>query len=247
MPGLTRSTLQDLTGYRQIVGRWAEHFAVQAAKARWSVYDSGGEGLFVVPALEPTAIEADRHRSEIYPWISLYALLEGSPDLLQGYSPEHVQQIRTAWAEARDAYLDHDAADRGEKFADAMRKFTARIRALSTEIEPLRAELPIIERDKGLLAKTAYPRAIATDAEVFYNEFQPFFWACYASLPPRWFLGCRLWFSASRLFWLGTSTLIGSDCFCLAAALAMRSFITHWAPVTSMFETIVWVRCGLPC
>ncbi len=42
------------------------------------------------------------------------------------------------------------------------------------------------------------------------------------------------------LFWLGTSTLFGSV-FCLAAALAMRSFITHWAPVTSMFETIVWV------
>ncbi len=31
--GLDKSTLQDLTGYRQILARWAEHFAVQAAKA----------------------------------------------------------------------------------------------------------------------------------------------------------------------------------------------------------------------
>jgi ABC-type transport system involved in cytochrome c biogenesis permease subunit len=238
--GLDKNTLQDLTGYRQIVDRWADHFTVQAAKARWSLYDCGGVGLFVVPALEPTAIEADRHRSEIYPWISLYALLEGSPDLLQGYSPEHVEQVRAAWADARDAYLDYDAADRGQKFAEAMPKFSARVRALSTEVEPLRAELPIIERDKGLLAKTAYPRAIAIDAEVFYNEFQPFFWACYVSLSAAAVFGLSFLVFRKLLFWLGTGTLIGSVLL-LGGGLAVRVFITHWAPVTSMFETIVWV------
>lgn len=314
--GLNKDALQDLTGYRQIVARWADNFAVQAAKARWSLYDSAGVGLFVVPALEPTAIEADRHRSDIYPWISLYALLEGSPDLLQGYPPEHVQQVRDAWAAARGAYLDRGAADRARKFADTMRTFTARIRALATEIEPVRAELPIIERDKGLLAKTAYPRAVATDAEVFYNQFQPSFWACYVSLAASLILllSCLAGFNLesrgkiailvsslgvaatcfaawsllapeyrsqafwqafflvpsissacgiavlvvislhsvllrsktverryrNATFWLGTCTLIASA-FLVAGGLALRSFITHWAPVTSMCETIVWV------
>ena len=238
--GLSKDAIQDRTGYRQIAGRWTDHFAVQAAKARWSLYDSAGAGLFVVPALEPTALEADRHRSEIFPWISLYALLEGSPDLLQGYPPEHVEQVRAAWAAARDAYLDHGAADRVQSFASAMRTFTARLRALATEIEPARAELPIIEHDKGLLAKTAYPRAIATDAEVFYNQFQPSFWSCYTSLAAAVILGLSFAVFRKPMFWLGTCTLIASA-FLVAGGLALRSFITHWAPVTSMCETIVWV------
>ena len=179
--GLDKQAAEQLMGYRQIVARWADNIAVQVAKTRWSLYDAGGRGLFVVPALEPTALEADRHRSEIYPWISLYALLEGSDDLLQGYPPNGVRQIRQTWNAARDAYQDRGAADRREKFSAAMRQFTGGLRTLAAEIEPVRA-LPIIERDKGLLAKTAYPRAVATDAEVFYNQFHPFHWAWIASL-----------------------------------------------------------------
>jgi ABC-type transport system involved in cytochrome c biogenesis permease subunit len=238
--GLTKSELDDLTGKRQALAHWADSIASQAAKMHWSLYDAGGQALFVAPALEPAALEADRHRGEISPWISIYALLEGSPTLLHGYPPEEVTQIRAAWQSARDAYLDRSAADRGQKFSAAMQRFTSGVRSLATEIEPLRAELPIIERDKGLLAKTAYPSAIYTDAEVAYNEIEPFHWAMWASLAAGGIFGLSLVVLRKQLFWLGTATLVTSV-LCVAGGFAVRIYITHWAPVTSMVETIVWV------
>ncbi len=230
----------EIVGDRQIVARSARAIALEAAKIRWGLYDAAGEAIFVVPALEPTALEADRHRSEIHPWISLYALLEGSPDLLQGYPQDGVRQVRSAWGAARDAYSDRGAADRGERFSAAMRQFTAGLRGLAAEVEPIRTELKIIERDKGLLAKTAYPRATAIDAEVFYNRLDPFHWAWIASLAAAGVLGLSCLVLRKLLFWLGAGTLIASVCL-LAGGFTVRIFITHWAPVTSMFETMVWV------
>ena len=245
--GLSQSDAEEIVGNRQIVARWANSIALQVAKIQWGLYDAEGEALFVLPALEPTALEADRHRSEIHPWISLHALLEGSLQgssaLLQGYPPEEVRQVRAAWDTARTAYLDRAAKDRREDFSAAMQRFTGGIRTISKEIEPRRQELPIIERDKGLLAKTAYPRAIVTDAEVQYNRLDPFRLAWCMSLAAAGILALS-YLGKKRVFrvffWLGVFSLIASVAV-LAGGFGVRIYITHWAPVTSMFETIVWV------
>ena len=65
--------------------------------------------MSILPSMEATALEADRYRSEIHPWISLQALLRGSPDLLHGYPGERIDKIRDAWSDARAAYLDRGA------------------------------------------------------------------------------------------------------------------------------------------
>ena len=70
--GLSQEEIDEIIGDRQAVARSARSIALQAAKIQWGLYDAEGEGLFIVPALEPTTLEADRHRSEIHPWISLY-------------------------------------------------------------------------------------------------------------------------------------------------------------------------------
>ncbi len=230
----------EIKGDRQIVARSADFINVESARIRWGLYDASGEGFFVMPALEPTALEADRHRSEMHPWISLRALLEGSPDILQGYPQDDVGRIRAAWDDARAAYLDRTAADRREKFSAAMGLFTIGVRAVSEAIEPQRAELPIIEPDKVLLAKTAYPRAFAADAEVFYNRVDPFHWAWIASLTAAGILALSYVLLRKPLFWLGITAMLGAVGL-LVGGFAVRICITHWAPVTSMFETMVWV------
>ena len=142
----------------------AARVAKRAARLHWSLYDAG-ETAHVVPALEPTALEADRYRSEIHPWISLQALLQGSNGLLGGYPPDQVGRIRDSWAEARAAYRDRDMEDRAAKFSRAIERFAAEVRAMSNAIEPARRDLVIQERDDGLLDKTAYPAAIVANVE----------------------------------------------------------------------------------
>jgi ABC-type transport system involved in cytochrome c biogenesis permease subunit len=238
--GRSQSEADDIKGDRQIVARSANYINVESARIRWALYDAAGEGIFVMPALEPTALEADRHRSEMHPWISLRALLEGSPDLLTGYPQDDVKRVRAAWDSARAAFADRGESDRAEKFAESMRQFAGGVRAISEAIEPQRAELPIIERDKILLAKTAYPRAFSTDAEVFYNKVDPFHWAWIASLATAGILFLSFVALRKPLFWLGITTMLGAVGL-LAGGFAIRIYITHWAPVTSMFETMVWV------
>jgi len=225
---------------RQILSRWTKDLALQAAQLPWAPYSPGSEAICIVPALEATALEADRYRSEIRPWISLQALLRGSPDLLRNYPAEDVQKIRAAWRDARTAYFNRGSAATASQFAEAIGEFTADVRGLAETIEPDRQQLPIVERDRGLLAKTAYPRPYATDAEVLYNRVDPFFWSGCASFAAACILGLSLLVLRKPLFWTGIALMVAGVAL-IAGGFVLRMYITRWAPVTSMFETIVWV------
>jgi ABC-type transport system involved in cytochrome c biogenesis permease subunit len=225
---------------RQNFVRWTRGLALQAAQLPWSLYSAGDEAISVVPALEATALEADRYRSEIHPWISLQALLQGSPALLHGYPTTHVEKVRAAWQDARTAYFHRDDAEGPGQFAEAIGRFTSDVRALAEIIEPDRLQLPIVERDRGLLAKTAYPQTFATDAEVFYNRIDPFYWSGCASLTAVALLGLSFLLLRKPLFWAGI-TVIVAGVGLIVLGFMVRMCITRWAPVTSMFETVVWV------
>ena len=218
----------------------AARVAKRAAQIHWSLYDAG-ETAHVAPALEPTALEADRFRSEIHPWISLQALLQGSRNLLGGYPPQQVERIRDSWAEAQAAYRDRNLADRGAKFFQALEQFAAEVRGLSASIEPARRRLLIQERDDGLLAKTAYPAAVVTNVEFYYNRINPFFWSGCVSLAAVGALALSFLVPARKpLFWGGIAVLVLAVAL-VAGGFLTRMYLTHWAPVTSMYETIVWV------
>ena len=79
---LLENNRDEILSNRQVFSRWTSDIALQAAQLPWALYAAGNKAISVVPALEPTALEADRHRSDIRPWISLHALLLGSPALL---------------------------------------------------------------------------------------------------------------------------------------------------------------------
>jgi hypothetical protein len=302
---------ESIESSRQSFSRWTRSMAMQAAQIPWDLYSAGEEAVSVVPAMEATALEADRYRSEIRPWMSLQALLRGSRALLHDYPAEDVRKIRSAWKSARDAYLDRGDAETAQKFAASMQLFSTGIRGLSEAIEPGRRELPVKETDRRLLAKTTYPAAVATDAEVLYNRVDPFRWSGYSSLLAACILGLsclartklslktgglllggslcttaiaslfpvsfpsfllveimlvanlagicgiaiavvlplhKLLLRTEQIertyrnvtFWLGAATLVIAVAF-IAGGFVLRMYITRWAPVTSMFETIVWV------
>ncbi|MEI8375705.1 MAG: cytochrome c biogenesis protein CcsA [Planctomycetota bacterium] len=237
---LVEDNTEEIRSNRLVLYRWTRDLALQAAQIPLASFSAGGESICIVPALEATALEADRYRSEIRPWISLHALLQGSSGLLHGYPSEDVQEIRAAWRETSTAYIDRGDSQRAEHFAEAMQQFTADLRALAETVEPDRQQLPIVERDQGLLSKTAYPHALVTDAEVLYNRIDPFFWSGCASLAAACILGLSFLALRKPLFWTGIAVMVVAVVF-IAAGFSVRMYITRWAPVTSMFETIVWV------
>lgn len=224
----------------QAVASAMADLARESNEAHIALYD-GGHTLRLVPALDPAALEQKRDEQEdAQPWLSVTALLQGSDALVAGYPKEAVARVRTAFAAVSAAYLDRANAQRPAKFQEAMQQFAGAVRTLGEQLEPLRRQLPIHERDEALLAVTAYPGPEATWAEVHYAQFAPFLWSWVVSALA---LGCfGLAFSILRkpMFWLGMAVLLASQCLSIYG-FALRVYITGWAPVTNMFETVMFV------
>ncbi|NUQ66376.1 MAG: hypothetical protein HUU20_28265, partial [Pirellulales bacterium] len=217
-----------------------EDMARQANEAHIAMYDSG-HALRLVPALNPAALEKNRDTAEdAQPWLSFQGLIYGSKDLLESYPAAAVAKLREAFREASAAYRDHGAAGRAERFNRSMEPFASAVRALGEAVEPVRRGLPISHRDEELLAATAYPRAGATRAEVHYYEFSPFFWSWFVSLGALACFGLAFGVVRRPMFWLGMLVLIAAQLFTVYG-FALRVFITGWAPVTNMFETVMFV------
>ncbi len=87
---------------------------------------------------------------------------------------------------------------------------------------------------------TAYPPPGATDAEVFYNRFDPFFWSWVVSLAATVCLLSAVGALRRSMFWLGVALLLVAQAF-TAAGLGLRGYVTGLVPLTGMFETVVFV------
>ena len=94
-------------------------------------------------------------------------------------------------------------------------------------IEPDRLQLPIVERDRGLLAKTAYPAGFAMDAELLYNQIDPFSWSEYASLAAACILGLSFLALRKPLFWTGVAVMVVAVVL-IAGGFMVRMYITRW-------------------
>ena len=138
-----------------------------------AIYDDGPT-LRLVPSLNPAALEEDRTPGDdASPWLSFRAMIAGQDDVMQAYPRNELSAVRKAWNGVKSAY----SSGQSPQFATAMNDFANCLRSLSQTIEPLREKLPILHRDQELMDSTAYPRAGSTDAEVFYNRLDPFFWS----------------------------------------------------------------------
>lgn len=173
-----------------------------------------------------------------------------------------------AFLEAATAYRDVSASDRAERFNAALDRFADELRSLAERSEPFRVALATEEvADERLrtsfLGKTAYPEPDALDAEFLYNRLNPFYWnwvACLLAVVALAVSYCRQTFVRLRRVATRQGQTVSSQAFtpfeesfffvagfaflalsCAVAFLggAIRAYITGWAPVTNMFETVV--------
>ncbi|HVX61306.1 MAG TPA: cytochrome c biogenesis protein CcsA [Pirellulales bacterium] len=221
----------------------AAQLVKQAAEMRIALYDNG-DCIHVVPALDPYALEKDRPREDdAHPWLSLQAVLYGSKDFLHDYPEDKVTAARNSFRRAVQAYLASQSkptAKAADEFLGASLAFSRSLRELAEAVEPQREKLPIEARDDELIAHTAYPAPEALDVEVRYNHVEPFKWSWIISLGAVCSLALAFGIIRKPMFWLGVSLLFAGLGW-TAYGFAMRISITHWAPVTNMYETVVFV------
>jgi ABC-type transport system involved in cytochrome c biogenesis permease subunit len=216
--------------------------AQAAGEMYMALYDNG-RSLRLVPALNPAALKADRDlEDDNQPWLGFQSMMLGSDGLLRDYPQGQLQEVRRAFGRAADIYTGGVGAERPRRFAEAMDRFAAAVRTLGEQIEPLRRKLPIPGQQgdrAGLLAATAYPPEGYTGTELHYNRVAPFKWSWVVCLLST--VCFALSFGAARkpMFWAGILALTAAQGL-IVYGFALRTVITGWAPVTNMFETIVF-------
>jgi len=206
-----------------------------------ALYDNGGS-LRVVPALHADALEAERGADEdMPPWLAWPTLLDAPLELLPGYPVERLTSVRKAFTTLADVVRgDPGAAGRGADAAAAADNLASRLRGLGEAIEPLRRELPIERVDAELMRFTAYPPAGSTRREVTYNRSDPFMLSWVVALAALGAYAVAVGRVRRPMFWLATALLV-LQLLWTARAFAARVAITGWAPVTNMYETVIYV------
>jgi len=141
-----------------------------------------------------------------------------------------------------------DRAEQINKFNLAAIFFAANLRSSAEATSKLRLDLvPPELRDNDLLAKTGYPSKSLIRAEYDYERLQPFYWMWVTSAASLVLLlasAIASLFDRKRriveasLFWGGFAMLLVSQGITLTGG-CYRAYISGWAPVTNMFETIV--------
>ena len=203
----------------------------------------------VMPALDSAALDKNRDvRNSSQPWLSLQALLYGN-SVINSYPQAEVDNIRNAWKITANHYRNRTSNSRAEDFSAAQEKLTASLRALGKSLETQRInlidqELEPHQIDDDLISYTRYPVSDKDiqrlNVEVNYNRINPF---------KRSFMFCLLALALfslafgnmrNKIFMLGIAVCIGTLAW-TAYGFYLRIMITGWAPVTNMYETVIWV------
>jgi ABC-type transport system involved in cytochrome c biogenesis permease subunit len=216
-----------------------EQMAAAASQAEMALYEND-KTLRVVPALNAAALDKDRDpANEAQPWLDLQTLIYGPQTALASYPPAELAQVRTAFARLRDVYPHRDA--RPNDFTAALSSFAQAMRSLGESIEPLRTALPIKGRDEDLIAYTKYPPVGATATEVRYNRLQPFQWSWVINLAATCIFGVYMIGIRRRGLFLSGMLILLLGLLWAAYGFYLRVAITGWAPVTNMYETVIYV------
>jgi ABC-type transport system involved in cytochrome c biogenesis permease subunit len=239
-PEVERTRLDEIRVRLRAMAAGTANLARLAGELHLALYDNG-RTIAIVPALNAAALDRNRDPGDdAQPWLSIQAVLFGSPRLLRDYPQAELAEVRRAFADVSAVYADQDSPARAERFASAMQRFVAAVGRLGEAVEPLRERLPIAHRDDELIAATAYPPQGFTDLEVLYNRLQPFLWTWVLSLAGVVVFALAVGKFRRPLFWLGM-LLVAAGQASAIGGLAARTAITGRAPVTNMFETVVFV------
>ena len=235
------SAVNESAAVRRSLRRFSDRLTVLAE----SLYDNGG-GLLVVPAFHAEALETERSAEEdMPPWLALSTLLDAPEAILIGYPSAQIQAVRESFLRLSAAICTpltapRESFDRNAAMLLAANSFALALRTLGETAEPLRQTLPVERADAHLLRYTAYPAAGSTQLEVAYNLNDPFKWSWVLSFLALGAFALAFGKARGPMFWLASALLI-AELGWTAAAFAFRVAITGWAPVTNMYETVIYV------
>jgi len=166
-------------------------------------------------------------------WVPLKALLKSKPEELieAGYPESEVRVFLDAYHELEQA----ESSSPGKVSQEMASKFLAASRGLGEAVNP-----------------TKYPTVAMIERETHFNAMNPFWQAPYAYGAALVLLAVSLGFVSvtgkktfpelmgSTIYRLGLSAL-GLGIALEVYGFYLRMGITGWAPVTNMYETVVWV------
>ncbi|MHC5543357.1 cytochrome c biogenesis protein, partial [Singulisphaera rosea] len=165
-------------------------------------------------------------------WVPLRVLLDSKPEDLEkaGFPTKATSEFLAAYRDAETAEGDSPGLIAAAKSDDLL----AKARGLGLE-----------------LSKETYPTTESMDLEAHFNATNPFFKAPYGYGLALAFLSVSLLFMSvkkpSPLWWSGTAIYAGGLLGLIAGigleiqGFMMRVLISGWAPVTNMYETVIWV------
>ena len=144
-----------------------------------------------------------------------------------------------------DAFTNRTAKNRADKVAKAEERLARTLRSLGEGVESKRlalldAELSEDRQDPDIVAYTKYPTADRLSAELTYNRIKPFTWSWVLCLLAVGTFSISFGTIKRPMFWMAISILIFAILWS-AYGLYLRVAVTHWAPVTNMYETMIFV------
>ena len=235
MAALSAATAESPPSVRRAVQRLGDRVMVLGE----TLFDNGGS-VAVIPALHGSALDAERDaEADMPPWLGLATLLDAPPSVLAGYPPAVVTRAREAFSRLASQVRDPSAAA-GPGTATAAADLATTLREIGDAVEPSRRGLSVERVDPDVLAHTAYPAAGSTLREVRYNVSDPFRMSWVLSLAALGAFALAFGSARGPMFWLGTALLV-AELVWTAWAFANRVAITGWAPVTNMYETVIYV------
>jgi ABC-type transport system involved in cytochrome c biogenesis permease subunit len=227
-------------GFSASLVRQSRQFAERTMVLAESLFDNGGSPA-VVPALHAGALETERDADQdLPPWLGLTVLLDAPAELLPGYDETDLANAREAFSDMQAAVQQGSSESTANSLSEAAGRLAAALRQIGTSVEEARRSLPVERLDADLLAWTAYPPEGSTRREVSYNTTDPFRNSWVLSLAAM--AGFALAFGRARgpMFWSGVGLLV-AELVWTAWAFSQRIAITGWAPVTNMYETVIYV------
>lgn len=168
-------------------------------------------------AIVPTPTPKDADWRENHEWLPLIGLLVENERIGSvGIDGGLVEQARAGFHEARAGLLSGDAA----RFNGGSKKFAAALEAMG--------------------AKSAvYPSRAEIAREVGYNKAQPFYWTTILALAATVLLALSLGIAGRTPFVVGYALLLAALGM-MVYGMYLRVMISGRAPVTNMYETILW-------
>ncbi|MEC9096125.1 MAG: hypothetical protein VX776_05795, partial [Planctomycetota bacterium] len=252
--GLSAEQLKEFQSLFREMEYKAHELHLLALQLQEALY-ANRQTMLILPSSNPYTLAKNRTEGQnTQPWISLQAVLHDtlpSADqlnngLLAKLEETSINRVRSSWKAITTAYRSRDREGFDKAEADFLQALqTLGPKATEARDSAIGQTLSSTNRDTDVMEYTAYPEGKAFSrilAEIKYNDSKPFQYTAIFSFLAL--IAFSLSFGAEKV----KRIALYSGIFTLMIGLLwtvygfyLRVMITGWAPVTNMYETIIFV------